>query len=507
VRLPSIEKACKSSEMSKKYSKEYKKRIVEEARRVGVKQVCDREGLGNSTVYYWMKDEREHSVDSSRDSMEKSNSSARSSLDKEPSTPVLLKDIKKEPGLLDTSNSSGTDSPSRYSYVQQQVKVVRKYTEQQKLEAAQRAYEIGHKQASIELDIPLTNVKRWFDFYKNRVIGRTKSTTGTLKEDKSGSSGAGGMDIRKRKLSETKTSPSTSYKRYKYTDEDRIAFVKETEIIGTTAVAAKAGVSMDLVYRWRSKFLRGIRAEREAAESANDSNANDDADSKPNSPQMPAPRNTAFDIASKQGMTIVDKGKSKNDSQFEYLGLSLNKNVTENSAESSDSHQEIDNEEACSDKQFNEIDFETYDSVNSGHDFSGDAYHGHSTELIEVSDDSPPDVHTIDDIDIIAADQIMEMTSRYMEAEKEHELNPFGLEKETREEKEDLSNDKNSPPDVLEDEAEIEKDILSEPDKTQNEKEGKSSITDTEKEGNSSEADVGMFKIVDIKSEASNNKI
>ena len=501
VRLPSIEKASKSSELYKKHSKEYKKRIVEEARRIGVKQVCDKEGLGNSTVYYWMKEERENSVDSSRDSVEKSGSSDRSSSDKDQTTPILIKDIKKEPGLREASSSSFTDTPSGFPYVQPQVKIVRKYTDEQKFEAAQRAYEIGHKKASIELDIPLTNVKRWFDMYKNKIIGERlkvpNSSSETYGQDKIGSPGAD----RKRKVPETKTSPFSSYKRCKYTDEDRIAFVKETEIIGTSAVAAKAGVSMDLVYRWRSKFLKGIKAEREAAESANDSTANDESDSVPNSPQMPAPRSSVFDIASKGGMTILDHRKSKDDAQFEYLGLSLNNSVSENSTESSGIHQELDSEDISDDKHDDEIDYGTFESVNSGHDFSGNAFHGHASDLIEVSDDSPPNVHTIDDIDIIAADQIMEMTSRYMEAEKEHERNPFGLEKESRIAKEDLDIEK---PHVLEDDTELKKDDV-EIDKTQTVEE-ESCVVDSEKEDDSGEAGVEMFKIVDIKSEASTSK-
>ncbi|XP_053402682.1 uncharacterized protein LOC123549413 [Mercenaria mercenaria] len=512
VRLPSIEKAAKSSDLYKKHSKEYKKQVVEEAKKIGVKQMCEKTGLSNSTVYYWMKEERENSVDSSRDSMEKSGSSARSSLDRESSNPVPIKDIKREPGLPDTLNASGSDSPSKNRYVQQPLKLPRKYTEEQKLEAAQRALEIGHKPAAIELDIPLTNVKRWFEMYKDRLIGQTlkskspaasqKSTPVMSKEANVESPTRISVEDRKRKISETVTSPGSTTKRFKYTDEDRIAFVKETEVIGTSAVAAKAGVSMDLVYRWRSKFLKAIRAEREAAEEANDTTANNESESLPSSPKMPAPRNSVFDIAAREGMTVVNQGKSKTDeAQFAYLGLPVNKNVGENSPED-----EVSNalsEVTSDDKNKSDVDFVNFESVRSGHDLSDSAYDGHATDLIEISDDTDdsPNVHSFDDIDIIAADQILEMTSSYMEAEKEHERDPFGFEKDTRIEKGEHGLGKNSLS-ILEDTDTV-GNVESESETTSVGVKVKDSVTSEEKEGDSEEGSMGMIKIVNIKSEAS----
>lgn len=477
VRLPSVENMSKLSDSYKKHSKDYKKQICEEARKFGVKHVCDRTGLCNSTVYYWMKDERGTSVESSRESVEKSCSSTRSSLDRDSATPIRIQDIKKEPGLpgITTSNctSKGGDSNSKYKYVQQPMKVVRKYTEEQKLEAAQRALEIGHKRASIELDIPLSNIKRWSDMLKNQVIAHTlnhPSSSPTTKNfasptrndsncESSPLSASSRVD-RKRKVSETVTSPGSN-KRAKYTDEERIEWVKETEVIGTTAVAVKAGVSMDLVYRWRSKFLKAIKAERQAAESESQLSATNEPHIRPNvrthisanvetqigmnvqspntanvehqsfpgSPQMPAPRNMMFDPAVKQGTSSVNTVNSKfntDGSNFAYRGLSVSDNP-ERTPQNSDKNV-TDVETAKTINLDSGIAFVDFQNDNT---FSGNVYEGaDSNELIEISGNTSdsPDVHTIDDIDIIAADQILAMTSSYLEAEKVHEDNPLGIE-------------------------------------------------------------------------------
>lgn len=472
IRLPSVEKAAKTSEVYKKYSKEYKKQIVEEAKRTGVKQVCERTGLGNSTVYYWMKEERESSVENSGGTVEKTGSSARSSLERDSSTPIRLKDIKKEPGLMDTPYGSSTESSPRSTHAQQSGRGPRKYTEEQKLRAAQRALEVGHKQASVEMDIPLTNVKRWFEMYKSKVIVRAlkqKSEESTSVSSVT-SEGSENGEERKRKLSDAATS-SSSAKRSKYTDEDRIEFVKETEMIGTNAVAAKAGVSIDVVYKWRSKFLKAIKAERGEGE-IQEPHVVVESEVSPDSPQMPAPRNTMFDPAAKECISEQSKGKSNTDGEhFAFLGLPVNKNLGSRSEET----------------VFNDTHSETISHTDLGSNVFG----GNSNDSIEVSNDTSesPDVQSIDDIDIIAADQILEMTSSYMEAEKEHERDPFGFQK-------DISIDKGHDGGktslrAVEDTVSVDKSV-SEIEKTGD-----------EKRGDSVEENMGMIKIVNVKSEAS----
>lgn len=512
IKLPSIEKQASST----RYSKEFKKQVMEEVREVGVPKVCEKYNLKSSTVYYWVKEERGSSAESSRDSVEKSVSGLRSSQGHGSAAPVLVEDIKKEPGISDT------------------VKTPRgKYTEEQKIQAAKIASEIGYKQASILLGIPKTNIQRWQGLFGHltsppaRQSPATQFASDTRKPSTSLDSLKGGNIDRKRKVSETAVSPFGS-KRYKqYTDEEKIAFVKESEVNGTSATAAKAGVSLDLMYRWRSMYRNAARqkgedvlAENQSLQSASEDVGNSAEESQfegrsqlaedLGSPQMPAPRNKMYDLATKTASLMKSGSVKSKGGHLAYLGMPVGSG-TDSPGKDEDSDIDISIDLVRKIDEHVSVDHGTeFDSFSSERKSRGEK--SSSDDVILLSDEvsNSPNVHALDEIDSIVADQMLEMTSSYMEAEEKHEKDPLGIQTGSgkltegdNDEKFEMHASRQSEliQDICPSKMVVDTQNLKLPKQSSSSRDVKLD-TDKEKSEKSEEGGVSMIQITDVKSEA-----
>ncbi|XP_052816942.1 uncharacterized protein LOC128243298 isoform X2 [Mya arenaria] len=400
IRLPSVEKSQYS-----KHSKEFKKTAVEEVKKHGISAVSEKYGIGKSTLYYWTKDERESSTESSRESVERKrsiSSSSRKSLENEnkTSTPLALKDIKKEPDTTDESiseSSLGTPLQKVMSDIGSS-RIMRRYSDEQKIEVAKRAHEFGCRETAQEMNIPLTNVTRWKETYKKAALklirGGSRSprqlSTSSISSPTSSTSSSSSL---KRKANDVDLT-SLGYKRAKFSEEERIGFVKESEKGNIQAVADKAGVSIDSLYKWRSKYLPGIRlaAATEARKSPDDG--------RESSPAMPAPRN-------KFGLVEEPVSSGNNDPTDETDGFEDPENIVAR----------------LTDDDLAQIEVNTRVSAEKSVEHVIDTNSFSARGLVELgtSTTGSPHAQPIDDFDIMAADQLMEMTSSYMDAEKEQE--------------------------------------------------------------------------------------
>lgn len=461
VRLPSVDKMANG--VNKKASKEqYKKLIVEEANKIGVKKVCDKRGIASSTVYNWLKEHRESSEESNRASVERSESSVGSRLDQESSTPIQIQDIKKEPGVR---GGMGIERFQKKmpTPVYHQPKTMRKYTLEEKQEVVQRASEVGQKRASVELGIPLTNVIRWFDLYKTSVQPSKSNPSSASTPSPAVSSPSSIPEIstdnvressieRKRRLSDMMRSPRNvdtgNVKRMKYTEEEKIQFVKDTEVMGTASVANKVNVSVDVVYKWRSKYLKAIR--QSAIENPNQSVEDSKSEPRSRSPDMPAPRNPMLDLSSNRN-SAMNYSTEDAPNHPAYLGLQVSSHQTDTDPFSK-----------MKQSSNSELRFDEYDSMKDDDDYSEGVYKRMVMEDGHNESVKSPSVQNINDLDLLAVDQILDMTSSYMEAEKKHKKDPLGIQ--------DRSNDSDK-----EDEDDL------------------PSISDDE---------MDMIKVVDVKSEA-----
>ncbi|KAL4234629.1 hypothetical protein ACF0H5_006270 [Mactra antiquata] len=469
IRLPSVEKAAQNVGGNKKHAKgQLKKTIVEECQKFGVKKVSEMRGMPYSTIYNWLKEYRDSSEESSRTpSIDRS----LSSVERESTTPIPVQDIKKEPGICEDMEDYSFQSKTQ---VYCQTKVMRKYTNEEKEEAVNRAAEIGHKQASVELGIPLSNVKRWYDLYQTTksTVDKRKSKspvkssspsstvsspslhTDTVKERSTSSESS--LE-RKHRLSDIMKHPRlfnkpklSSPRRMYYTEEEKIQFVKDTEVVGTAQVAEKANVSVDVVYKWRSKYLKAIRHLGNKTKNVSD----DDTESRSMSPDvstrsinMPGPRNPMLDLSSKQYSPKVGACKETESNLSPYLGLHVASNLSD-----------ISPRKQANSSGANVDDFSS-DSGKPGNNYPDDYFEEMNVDIDHSDSDKTGHVQNVNDLDILAVDHLLDMTTGYMEAEKKLKNDTLGME-------------------------------------TDNAKEGENDMTGYD------DGDMNMIQIVDVKSEA-----
>lgn len=411
VKIPAEEKT--STSFAPRYGFLDKKKLIEESKVIGPKNVAEKYGVSLSTLYYWIKDERDSSVESLRNSQERSPSRSKFSPDCQKSGPMLLRNIKKEPGVLDTPTN--LPEPSRDSGKKIGVKRMRKYSDQFKIDIAQKAAKIGCRKTSVEMNVPFTNVTRWLDMYKH-LIPKTARTPGTVSPKASVSAKAPVSaeapvlqvkiegEERKRKF-EGSYAATPSPKRNKYSEEDRIEFVKLSQSVGCVEAARKADVSIDVLYKWRSLYM--IKAEMAnactttsggegGADNADD--GENDNDESYQHPPMPEPRSMDFHKSRmiQEDSSIALKTCEIGTRDNSEIPVPASREFT-NDGESVITHETETNN----------------DSPETVHDMS--------LKIANVSGSSVADhtdghLHAIDDNVILAADQLMEM----MDAEKHH---------------------------------------------------------------------------------------
>ncbi|KAH3768835.1 uncharacterized protein LOC127845484 [Dreissena polymorpha] len=286
----------------KRHSKETRVEAVAEAKVIGVKLASEKTGVPYSTLYMWVKEERESSVDSERDSLERLVAEKRRSVSQDgvsvaSETVVKIippEKIKREPGLpVKTSAFIPAVASKHNPVISPPKKVVRKYTDQEKFDVVKSALKIGTKEAALMFDIPQSNVKRWRDLYKDQVLSlanvAAKKKTLPAPVIKAKHESQESVNESKRKAEESIEQGKP--KRGKYTVEEKLAFVKESDTTNMKVVAEKAGVTLDCLYRWRFQYLASVRLA--AATSAAGHSGTPDRE-KSGSPVMPAPRNISF---------------------------------------------------------------------------------------------------------------------------------------------------------------------------------------------------------------------
>lgn len=398
VKLPSVEKTSKS--LGSRYGSLDKKKMMEESKVIGAKNVAEKYGVCLSTLYYWIKDERDSSVESLRNSQERSPSRSKVSPDHQKSGSMLLRNIKKEPGVPDTPTN--LPEPSRDGGNKSGVKRMRKYSDQFKIDIAQKASKIGCRKTSAEMNVPFTNVTRWLDMYKH-LIPKTAKTLGT------DSAKAPALQVkiegeeRKRKF-EGSYAASPSPKRNKYSEADRIQFVKLSQSLGCIEAASKAGVSIEVLYKWRSLYMsKPEMANARTTTSGGEGVADNDDDENDNDesyrqPPMPEPRSMDF-----------HKSRMVQEDSIAHKACEIG--TRDNSESPVPATGEFTND--CESMVTHETE--------TNNDFPLETVHDMSLKIANVSGSSMADhadghLHAIDDNVILAADQLMEM----MDAEKQH---------------------------------------------------------------------------------------
>ena len=415
VKFPMREKS-NIGKNTKKIADDLRQKALADSKEIGIQAACNKYGIGKSTLYTWSKEERESSTESLREAVERrrSMSSGRTSFDRESAnTPVRVQNIKKEPG---TTEADSETTPGSYYYektTQSGTKVVRKYSEQQKIDAAKRALEIGPREAASELNIPPTNVIRWREMYKSKALRQMRQEGRSPKQGNSSPASSTGITSsgslkRKAEDIQLRSPPTVGYKKFKLTDEDRIALVKESEKgqYSIQEVAARANVSLDSLYKWRSKYLPGIRL---AAATEQESTPERDFP-----PAMPAPRNKFTMLFS------GDAGAPANNHD-EIDGF---ENIVAGLTDDDLAHIEA-NTSIPADKSQHAIQI----GISSGNQSSKDALditqnQSQSTNFTNpsnTSSSSSPGVEVMADFDMMAVDQLAKMTSSYMETELERE--------------------------------------------------------------------------------------
>ena len=331
VCLPSVERAKASTAGQTRYPYSFKKQIIEQAREIGIPETGRRNGLPTSTLYNWWKEiERESPCRSNRKSVEKSRKSlepiqSETSISKgERKTPIRIKtepedsfDVEGTPSTSFTDSGSERTPQGLYS----SLKLPRKYSEEEKLYAIQTALKIGAKPASIELDIPLSNVRRWTNMYQKKMkesendqskdITLETESRNQISDNPDTSCTVTHTNVEddhpvdlnhtneepeehvalsriltqglqsqktKRKYFENSNESDLAKKRKisaSYTDEEKTAFVQQSIENSSRYAAEKANVSLDVMYKWRQKFLSGAHIASQGP-SATTSNTTDE---------------------------------------------------------------------------------------------------------------------------------------------------------------------------------------------------------------------------------------
>ena len=387
-----------------KYANVDKKQLLEEVKLKGSKTVAAESGIGVSTLYEWLKNERESSLEGQKSSVE---SRGKRPAEKEALAPVLIKNIKKEPELESYPVQSSSETSVMCG------RVVRKYSEEFKREVAAKALEMGPSKVSVNMNIPSTNVKRWLDKFKHSLMKAKKPATASVKLPASLTQ----SPALKRKFNALRNLPSAKRKYSAYTDAEKIELVKVSETEGSAAVAKMATVSVDVVYGWRSKYLPGIRAAK--ARNAEVGQAN-----------MPMQRSEHFNKHFQSIKTEFqeDDEDDENESENFIQDVSIT-NVMGQGDEIVNTGLESDDELDLNDDDQSKL-------------------KGSGVEELEISDVSGNHVHAIDDSDILAADQILER----MDAETK---NNSGINEENSDNSVDMGEENNDSVDDVDGETKV----------------------------------------------------